>query len=48
MIHPGVTLEVASLTRVNNVAPIPPEGVAFRYAIACDGQALVEGEHVSP
>jgi hypothetical protein len=48
VIHPGVTLEVASLTRANNVTPIPPQGVAFKYAIACDGQALVEAEHLVP
>jgi hypothetical protein len=48
VIHPGVTLEVASLTRANNVTDIPPQGVAFKYAIACDGQALVEAEHVDP
>lgn len=48
IVHPGVTLEVALLTSNNNVTPIHSEGVLIRYAIACDGQALIEGECTIP
>jgi Putative DNA-binding domain len=48
VIHPGVTLEIASLTRSNNVTPIPAEGIALSYAMACEGQALVEGQLIIP
>lgn len=43
VIHPGVTHEVASLTKENNKTPVPDTGVVIEFAIACEGIELTEG-----
>lgn len=48
VIHPGVTHEVASLTRENNNTPLHEPGVMVRYSIACEEVALSEGAQLLP
>ena len=48
VIHPGVNHDVLSLTRRDNVTPVPPAGVEIRYGIACDDQPLTEGRLIVP
>jgi hypothetical protein len=48
VIHPGLTRDVACLTRENNATPLAPEGLSIKYAIACEGMQLTEGELLVP
>jgi Putative DNA-binding domain len=48
VIHPGVAIEIASLTRANNLTPIPLKGITLSYAMACESQVLIEGQQIIP
>lgn len=48
VIHPGVSHEVAVLTRENNNTPLQEPGVLLTYAIACDGVELIEATQLVP